>query len=78
MFDELCKNKTENEISLIKNAYSVAGTNIQVVPISLSKGLEFDTVVLIEKGKLFEHSGKNKFLYIGATRAINRLFVLKK
>ena len=78
VFDELCKNKTENEISLIKNAYSVAGTNIQVVPISLSKGLEFDTVVLIEKGKLFEHSGKNKFLYIGATRAINRLFVLKK
>ncbi|MBR1925800.1 MAG: AAA family ATPase [Clostridia bacterium] len=78
VFEILAQNKTEQEISLIKNAYSVAGTNIQVVPISLSKGLEFDTVVLIEKGKLFEHSGKNKFLYIGATRAINRLFVLKK
>jgi len=78
VFEILAQNKTEQEISLVKNAYSVAGTNIQVVPISLSKGLEFDTVVLIEKGKLFEHSGKNKFLYIGATRAINRLFVLKK
>ena len=78
IFDELSKTKTIDEISFVKNAYSVAGTNIQVCPITLSKGLEFDTVILVEKGKLFEHQNKNEFLYVGATRAINKLFVLKK
>lgn len=78
IFEYLSKTKTQNELSFVKNAYSVAGTNIEVVPIALSKGLEFDTVILVEKGKLFEHKDKSKFLYIGATRAINKLFVLKK
>ena len=78
IFDELSKTKTVEEISFVKNAYSVAGTNIQICPITLAKGLEFDTVILVEKGKLFEHQNKNKFLYVGATRAINKLFVLKK
>ena len=78
IFEKLLQTKTENEISFVKNAYSVAGANIEVCPITLCKGLEFDTVVLVEKGKLFEHNNKNKFLYVGATRAINKLFVLKK
>ncbi len=78
IFDELSKTKSPQEISFVKNAYSVAGTNIEVCPITLCKGLEFDTVILVEKGKLFEHENKNKFLYVGATRAINKLFVLKK
>lgn len=78
IFEKLSQTKSVNEISFVKNAYSVAGANIEICPITLCKGLEFDTVVLVEKGKLFEHSGKNKFLYVGATRAINKLFVLKK
>ena len=78
IFDELSKIKTVDEISFVKNAYSVAGTNIEVCPITLSKGLEFDTVILVQKGKLFEYQNKNEFLYVGATRAINKLFVLKK
>ncbi len=78
IFNELSKTRTVDEISFVKNAYSVAGTNIEVCPITLCKGLEYDTVVLVQKGKLFEYQNKNEFLYVGATRAINKLFVLKK
>ncbi len=78
IFNELSKTRSADEISFVKNAYSVAGTNIEVCPITLCKGLEYDTVILVQKGKLFEHQNKNEFLYVGATRAINKLFVLKK
>lgn len=77
VFDFLCQNFDESILSFIKNAYSVAGTQVQVAPISLAKGLEFDTVIVVEKGKLFEIPQKNKFLFVSCTRAINQLFVLK-
>jgi len=77
IYDEIAKVMAEHKISFVKNAYSTAGTQIQVLPVSLSKGLEFDSVILVEKGKLFECDCKDKFIFIGATRAINRLIVLK-
>ena len=77
IFEELSKVIAEHKISFVKNAYSVAETQVQVVPVALSKGLEFDTVIIVEKGKLFECEGRDNFIFISATRAINRLFVLK-
>lgn len=78
IFEHLSASKIQEDVCFVKNAYSVAGTQIEIVPISLAKGLEFDTVILVEKGKLFEEKDKTKFLYIAATRAINKLFVLKE
>ncbi len=77
VYDYLQNNFDEKVLSFIKNAFSVAGTQIQVAPISLAKGLEFDTAIVLEKGKLFETKQKNKFLFVSCTRAINQLFVLK-
>lgn len=77
IFGELSKVISDHKISFVKNAYSTAGTQVQVAPVMLSKGLEFDAVIIIEKGKLFECEGREKFLFISATRAINRLYVLK-
>ncbi len=78
IFEYLSKFVPETNISFVKNAYVPAGTQIQIVPVSLCKGLEFDTVVVAEKGQLFETDNSSKFLFIATTRAINKLVVLKK
>lgn len=77
IFEEIKKVVPETKLSFVKNAFVSAGTQIQVMPVSLCKGLEFDTVIVVEKGQLFEVENKNKFLYIATTRAINKLIVLK-
>lgn len=78
IYEDISKVIPETKLSFVKNAYMPAGTQVQIVPVALSKGLEFDSVIIVQKGKLFEYNDKNKFLYIAATRAINKLVVLKK
>ncbi len=77
LYNELAKVIPENKIDFIKNASSRASTQVQVLSVPLSKGLEFDSAIVIEKGKLFEHTEGNKFLFIACTRARNHLFVLR-
>ena len=62
---------------LIINAKDASIKQIQVLPVTLSKGLEFDTVVVIGSGGVFENEFKSQHLYIACTRAINKLYVLK-
>lgn len=76
IFDELCKT-TNYQIDLVTDANTVVAEQIQIMPVSLAKGLEFDTVVIIEKGKLFENENRKNLMYIACTRAINKLVVLK-
>ena len=63
---------------LIINAKDSSLKQIQILPVTMSKGLEFDTVIVIKDGGVFDGEfGKNHF-YIACTRAINTLYVIKK
>ena len=63
--------------SFIKNAEDEACGQVQILPVILSKGLEFDTVIVIENGGLFNSELGTNLRYIACTRAINKLYVLK-
>lgn len=77
IYDELSLS-VEGRIDFVQNANTVVSEQIQIMPVALAKGLEFDTVVVIDKGKLFENENKRNLMYIACTRAINKLVVFKK
>ncbi|HEY6738800.1 MAG TPA: ATP-binding domain-containing protein [Actinopolymorphaceae bacterium] len=48
-----------------------------VVPASLAKGLEFDTVIVVEPGRIAEAEPRGLHrLYVVLTRAVSRLHVV--
>jgi DNA helicase IV len=53
------------------------GRRLEVVPVTLAKGLEFDHVILVEPGRIAagEAHGLRR-LYVALTRAVSRLVVL--
>ena len=67
-----------NRVGIVQDSHSSIDNQVQVVPVSLSKGLEFDTAIVVIDGGLFESEFANHHKYIACTRAINKLFVLKK
>lgn len=46
-----------------------------VMPLALTKGLEFDSVIIWDSNKAFTGKGNERFLYLGATRALHDLTV---
>ncbi len=48
-----------------------------VMPLSLTKGLEFDTVIIADKNKDFTASGCENYLYLASTRALHKLVVFE-
>ncbi|PGS53973.1 UvrD-helicase domain-containing protein [Bacillus sp. AFS041924] len=84
--------RTEDECEILYNALSTAGQDvtfihskqrkyeggISVVPIYLSKGLEFDAVLLVDvDDQHYEETNQDaKLLYVGCTRALHNLLVL--
>ena len=76
IYNELYK-VIPHRIELVKDANSVVSSQVQIMSIALAKGLEFSTAIVVEKGLLFENELKS-FKHIACTRAINKLFVLKK
>jgi len=54
------------------------GNGIMVLPVTLTKGLEFDAVLIYEPGKKsYPADNKHaKFLYVAATRALHKLTVI--
>ncbi len=77
MFEELKKALGE-QVSFVKNASDSATSKVQIIPVALCKGLEFGSVIVVRKGKLFQTQLKTNFEYIACTRAINKLAVLKE
>jgi len=67
-----------NRVGIVQDSHSSIDNQVQVVPVALSKGLEFDTAIVVLDGGLFESDFANHHKYIACTRAINKLFVLKK
>ncbi|WP_379969584.1 HelD family protein [Ectobacillus sp. sgz5001026] len=84
--------RTEDECVLLHSALLEAGLSanfihakqskyeggISVVPVYLAKGLEFDSVLLVDVDeKHYEDTKQNaKLLYVGCTRALHELWVL--
>ncbi len=67
-----------DKVCIVDDAKSNAFAQIQVLPVSLSKGLEFNTVVVVNDGNLFDTELGQNLFYIACSRAINKLVVLKK
>ncbi len=84
--------RTEDECAILHSELSAAGEEvsfihskqrkyeggISVVPVYLSKGLEFDAVILFDVDDLHYEDTKQdaKLLYVGCTRALHNLIVL--
>ncbi len=66
-----------HRLSLVESADSSAIEDIQIVPVGMSKGLEFNTVIVLQSGGLFDSFLANNLKYIACTRAINKLYILK-
>lgn len=67
-----------HRLSLVETADSSALENIQIVPVGMCKGLEYNTVIVLDKGGLFDSFLGENLRYIACTRAINKLYVLKE
>lgn len=63
---------------VIINAKSTSQKQIQILPVTMSKGLEFDTVVVLPNDGVFKQEFGKQQNYIACTRAINKLYVLKE
>ena len=60
------------------SARSDAFAQVQVLPVILSKGLEFNTVIVVDNGGLFDSKLGQNLRFIACTRAVNKLYVLRK
>ena len=74
-FNELNK-ICPHKLSFISSADSVASEQIQILSVGLCKGLEFNTVIVVDDGGLFDSILGGNLRYIASTRAINKLFLL--
>ncbi|MBQ7978079.1 MAG: AAA family ATPase [Clostridia bacterium] len=75
---EKLSKKFVDKVGLVDTAKSDAYTQVQVIPVSLSKGLEFNTAIVVKSGGLFDGEMGTNLKYIACTRAINKLYVLNK
>ncbi len=48
-----------------------------IMPLALSKGLEFDSVIIADAEKCFSADGNERFMYLASTRALHNLTVFE-
>jgi DNA helicase-2/ATP-dependent DNA helicase PcrA len=66
--------KDSLEVTLIKNESSTDLQGVFIIPVYLSKGLEFDAVLICDTDAVTYHTKDDKkYLYIACTRALHRL-----
>lgn len=69
---EVLKDKIQG-IRICNNMSVELSNNPIIIPLALTKGLEFDNVIVVNKGR-FSHS---KYMYMASTRALHRLAVIE-
>ena len=73
LYDKL-KNKID--INLINSNNLNYNNNINILPSYLSKGLEFDSVIIVGKDNFQQDSILDmKLLYVSMTRALHKLYI---
>ena len=60
-------------LRLCDNKSCEMGNAPVVMPLSLTKGLEFDSVIVVDKNGSFTSEESKKFLYLASTRALHKL-----
>ncbi len=70
------KLKSENiEVRLCDNKSCQLSGEPVIMPLALTKGLEFDSVIVADENGKFTSSGNEHFLYLASTRALHNLTV---
>jgi len=64
--------------SLVQSKQPAYKGGLTVVPVYLSKGLEFDAVLIADAGEEAYREGDAKLLYVGCTRALHKLQLLHR
>lgn len=74
------KNLNESDMRLIEDTESIYLGGTVVMPVSLSKGLEFDVVIICNASDYNypNHEQNRKLLYVASTRALHELYVYYK
>lgn len=72
-YTELSKVLNNKSINLIDNEYCKYKKGINVLSASLSKGLEFDYVIIVNANEFENNEEDRRLLYIAATRALHEL-----
>lgn len=70
-------NNREFDVTLISENVSEYTGGINIIPSYLSKGLEFDSVIIYNRNKYSEEILDIKLLYIACTRAMHTLDIIK-
>lgn len=70
-------NNKEFDVTLISENASEYTGGINIIPSYLSKGLEFDSVIIYNRNKYSEEILDIKLLYIACTRAMHTLDIIK-
>ena len=47
------------------------------MPLALTKGLEFDSVIVADESRSFSGEGNERFMYLASTRALHNLTVFE-
>ncbi len=69
----IAKVLNNKSINLIYNEYCKFKKGINVLSASLSKGLEFDYVIIVNANEFENNEEDRRLLYIAATRALHEL-----
>lgn len=79
LIHELYKRKSDLSINLINKDSEVFTTGIVLIPSFLSKGLEFDVVILYDvSSQTYHHEEERKLFYTICTRSLHRLHLYYK
>ena len=71
------KLKSSIDIELITSNNLNYNNNVNILPSYLSKGLEFDAVIIIDKNDFNKNSTLDlKLLYVSMTRALHKLYII--
>lgn len=66
-----------NGLKLCDNKSAEFTSAPTIMPLVLTKGLEFDNVIVVDKGNCFDGDENRRYLYMASTRALHRLTIIK-
>lgn len=70
------KEKEKEKVTLIKDETMNYKAGINIMPVNLSKGLEFDHVIITDGEEYKNNMEERRILYIAVTRALHKLDIL--